>query len=163
VLRSRADDELVGVVDRLTAASARAILTLDFLLHGTQIAAAAGQPAHPVDATTMRAAVAAVLPALTDERAAAGLTATFAVTFRGAAPLLYGWEGGRLWVEDGREHRVDCRVSADSAAFLLQGIGVMPMWRIALTAKMVATGRRPWLALRLPKLLPAVPHGGVSN
>jgi hypothetical protein len=161
-MRERPDDELIGVVDRLTTASSRAIFALDFLLHGTQIARAAGLPAHPVDATTVRTCVAAVLPALVDDRAAAGLTATYALTFRGARPLLYGWESGRLWVEDGRQRRVDCRISADSVAFLLQGIGLMPMWKLALTAKMVATGPKPWLALRIPKLVPAVPHGGVA-
>jgi uncharacterized protein (TIGR03083 family) len=161
-LRSRPDSELLGVIDRLTTASLRAILTLDFLLHGTQIARAAGE-SHPIDAETMRTCVAAVLPALALDQAGGGVSATFAVTFRGARPLLYGWEDGRLWVEDGREHRVDCRISADCAAFLLQGIGLIPTWKVALTRKAVATGRKPWLVLKLPRLVPAVPHGGVAD
>lgn len=160
-LVGRPDDEVLGVIDQLTPPSLRGILTLDFMLHGTQIGVVTGQPFDfPVEQT--RSAAALVLPALTDARAATGLTATFSLRFRGARPLLYGWENGRLWVEDGRPHQVDCHISADPRAFLLQGIGLFPMWKLALTGKMVSYGRKPWLSLRLPKLLPAVPHGGVA-
>lgn len=155
------DDREIGVIDRLTPASLRAILALDFMLHGTQIAAAAGRT-FAVDAEAMRRCVALVLPALVDAAAAHGLTATFSLRFRGAAPLLYGWEDGRLWIDDGRARRVDCFVSADARAFLLQGIGLYPLWKLALTGRMLSWGRRPWLSLRLPRLIPAVPHGGVA-
>lgn len=164
LLRARADGDDIGVIGRLTAASGRAILALDFMLHGTQIARAAGEP-FPVDAERMRTCVASVLPALEDPAAAAGVTAGFALTFRGARPLLYGWDGGRLWVDadgGGGAHRIDCRISADCASFLLQGIGLMPTWRMALTGKAVATGRRPWLVMKVQRLIPAVPHGGVA-
>lgn len=161
-LRAHAEGEVLGVIDRLTTAAVRAILTVDFLLHGTQIAAATGRPPYPIDAERMRTCVAEILAPLADDRAAAGVTVTYAVTFRGARPLLYGWEDGRLWIDDGREHRVDCRVSADCASFLLQGIGLLPTWKLALTGKAVATGRKPWMVLRLAKLVPPVPHGGVA-
>jgi hypothetical protein len=161
-LLGRPDDEVLGVVNQLTPSSLRAILALDFMLHGTQIAMATGQ-AYDFPVEAMRSAGAVVLPALVDARAAAGLTATFSLRLRGAAPLLYGWENGALWVDDGRPRRVDCHVLADPRAFLLQGIGLAPMWKLALTGRMLSYGRRPWLALKLPRLLPAVPHGGVAR
>jgi len=155
-------EEVLGVISDLTPSSLRAILALDFMLHGTQIAEAVGQP-YQVPPQQMRDAAALVLPTLVDARAAAGLTATFSLRFRGATPLLYGWDGGAFWVEDGGRRPVDCRMSADCRAFLLQGIGLYPVWKMALTGKMVSYGRRPWLSFRLPALLPAVPHGGVAR
>jgi uncharacterized protein (TIGR03083 family) len=130
-------EQPLGIIDQLTPSSLRGILALDFMLHGTQIGVATGQ-AFDFPAEQMRSAAALVLPVLTDDRAAAGLTATFSLRFRGAAPLLYGWENGRLWIEDGRPRPVDCRISADPRAFLLQGIGLYPVWKLALTGKMVS-------------------------
>jgi uncharacterized protein (TIGR03083 family) len=159
-LRDHPDGEMLGVIDRLTTGSLRAILAIDFMLHGTQIAQATGQ-AFPIDAERMRTCVAAILPVIARSEATAGVTASFSVRFRGARPLLYGWEDGRLWVDEpGRT--ADCRVSADCAAFLLQGIGLLPTWKLALTGKAIAGGRKPWLVMHLQKWLPAVPHGGVA-
>jgi len=160
-LVGRSEDEVLGVIVDLTPASLRAILALDHMLHGTQIAAATGRP-FEVPAQMMRDCAALVLPSLASTAAARGLTATFSLRFRGACPLLYGWEDGRLWIEDGRERRIDCFVSADPRAFLLNGIGLYPVWKAALTGKLVSYGRRPWLSLKLPALIPAVPHGGVA-
>lgn len=47
-------------------------------------------------------------------------------------------------------------VSADPRAFRLNGIGLHPVWKAALSGKLVSYGRRPWLSLRLPSLIPAV-------
>ena len=160
-LAGRSDDEVLGVIVDLTPASLRGILALDFMLHGTQISMASGRR-FDVPAQMMRDCAALVLPALASAEAARGLTATYSLRFRGATPLLYGWEDGRMWVDDGQQRAVDCHVSADPGAFLLQGIGLLPMWRMALTGKVVSYGRKPWLALRLQKLIPAVPHGGVA-
>jgi uncharacterized protein (TIGR03083 family) len=161
-LSTRPDDADLGLVSTATVASFRGILALDFMLHGSQIAAATGR-SFEVPAELMRSAAALALPTFVDNRAAAGLTATYALRFRGAAPLVYGWENGRFWVEDGRQRPVDCHISADPRAFLLQGIGLYPVWKLALTGKMLSYGRKPWLALRLPKLVPAVPHGGLAR
>lgn len=155
-------EEVLGVIGDLTPASLRAILALDFMLHGTQIAEAVAQP-YQVPQQQMRDAAALALPSLVDPRAAAGFTATYSLRFRGATPLLYGWDDGAFWVEDGRQRPVDCRLNADCRAFLLQGIGLYPVWKMALTGRMVSYGRRPWLSLKLPRLLPAVPHGGVAG
>jgi hypothetical protein len=41
----------------------------------------------------------------------------------------------------------DCRLSADPVAFLLAGSNRQSQWKTLLTGKMVAFGRKPWLAL----------------
>jgi uncharacterized protein (TIGR03083 family) len=161
-LVGRPEDEVLGVIVSLTPASLRAILAIDFMLHGTQIAGALGRR-FDVPAQQMRDVAVLLLPALIDNDAARGLTATYSLRLRDATPLLYGWENGSFWIDDGRQRQVDCRILADPRAFLLQGIGLYPIWKLALTGKMLSYGRKPWLALRLPKLLPAVPHGGVAR
>ena len=160
-LRSHADDARIGLVAGLTPGSARAILTIDFLLHGTQVASTLGRT-YPLDGETLRTCAAAVLPYLYDAGAARGMTATYSLRFRGARPLVYAIEDGTLVIDDGRARRIDCHVSADPGSFLLQGIGLIPLWKLALTGRMVSWGRKPWLSLKLPKLVPAVPHGGVA-
>ena len=156
------EDTELPVAATFTPPSLRAVLALDFMLHGGQIAEAAGRT-FEVPPEMMRTCVALVLPALADPVAARGLTATFSMRFRGASPLLLGWQDGRLWVENGGPGRAaDCVISADPRAFLLQGIGLYPQWKLALTGRVVSWGRRPWLALRLSSLVPAVPHGGLA-
>jgi len=46
---------------------------------------------------------------------------------------------------------VDCVISAEPATFLLVNYGRTGPWGPAHTGKVVAWGRRPWLALGLPK------------
>jgi hypothetical protein len=46
----------------------------------------------------------------------------------------------------------DCRISADPVAFLLTGADRESQWKAVLTGKMLAFGRKPWLALRFKKL-----------
>ena len=52
-------------------------------------------------------------------------------------------------------------MTTDPQTFLLVGIGVVSQVRAAMTGKLRAGGRRPWLALAFPRLFPPVPHGGV--
>ena len=156
------EDSKLPVAVTYTPPSLRAILALDFMLHGGQIAEAVSQT-FEVPPEMMRTCVALVLPALADPAASRGLTATFSLRLRGASPLALGWKDGRLWVDDGGPGGgTDCVISADPRAFLLQGIGLYPQWKLALTGRVVSWGRKPWLALRLSSLVPAVPHGGLA-
>jgi hypothetical protein len=41
----------------------------------------------------------------------------------------------------------DCTIRAEPVAFTLVGYGRMSRWRAAATGRLVAGGRRPWLAL----------------
>lgn len=155
------EDQPCGVLEDLTPSGVRAILALDFMLHGSQIAGARGRD-FEVPAQAMRRCAALVLPTLARRGDARDLSATFSLRLRGADPLLFGWDRGRLWVDDGLPHRVDCHLVADPEAFLLQGIGLFPLWKLAVLGRMLSYGRRPWLSLRVPRLIPAVPHGGVA-
>ena len=150
-----------GVIEDLTPSGVRGILALDFMLHGSQIAGARGRH-FDFPGEAMRRCAALVLPTLARRGEAGDLSATFSLRLRGAEPLLFGWDRGRAWVDDGFPHRVDCHIVAEPRAFLLQGIGLVPLWKLVLSGRMLSYGRRPWLSMRVPQLLPAVPHGGVA-
>lgn len=46
----------------------------------------------------------------------------------------------------------DIMMTADPVAYLLIGFGRQPIWRAALSGRVVASGRKPWDRLTLPKL-----------
>ena len=109
----------------------------------------------------LRLALETVIPFAFDPAGARGLHATYALHIRGTKPLVYTVDDGTVRMErDGAP--VDCHLGVDPIAFLLVTIGVMPLWQAALTLKMRPWGRRPWLATRITKIFPPVPHGGVA-
>lgn len=72
---------------------------------------------------------------------------------------LHGGYRFGLTVHDGRllpgepDGPVDCRIGADPAALLLLLWGRAPLTAAVARGRMVAWGRRPWLAPRLPAML----------
>jgi SCP-2 sterol transfer family len=74
------------------------------------------------------------------------LTATFEVHLRGQATHVVAFRDGHLQVNPtGR--RVDVHISADPAAFLLVLDRRQPQWRHIAAGRLLAWGRKPWLAL----------------
>lgn len=60
---------------------------------------------------------------------------------------------GTLRVEAPSTRPVDCRVSVDPVAFLLLSFGRIGQWQPILQRKLVAWGRRPWLAAKIQSVL----------
>ena len=63
--------------------------------------------------------------------------------------------GRRRWRSDlltRPARKADCRISADPVAFLLTGAERESQWKALLTERMLAYGRKPWLALRFKKI-----------
>lgn len=155
LLRAKAGDDPVSWYAGLTlpAASLGAIMLAELLVHGDDLARAAGRrwriPAD--DARTIFAGVSTVLPHYVDD-AAADLTARIGIALRGGPRVTLAFSDGELSVE---EHAApfDCRISADPVAFLLVSYGRRSMVLPALNGKMFAWGRKPWLGVRLPRLL----------
>ena len=63
------------------------------------------------------------------------------------------FDDGTVHVASGPAESVDCHVSADPAAFLLLMYGRQGPLRPALTGKVIAWGRKPWLAFRMQSLV----------
>ena len=128
----------------------------EYLLHGLDVAGALSQPwtIDPDDARLVLAAVLPLLPLLVDRRATADVTASYDIRIRGGRHVSLRISRGEATVGS-NGGSVDCHVSADPVAMLLVAYGRRSQWGPALTGKLVAWGRKPWLGLRLTRYLVA--------
>jgi hypothetical protein len=91
--------------------------------------------------------------AFVHQDAAAGRHLCYDFGMRGARRDYFVFEDGLLTIEDPSSRRVDCHISADPVAALLVGMGRIDPIKPALSGKMTAWGRKPWLAFKLNSLL----------
>src|SRR5579859_6454806 len=132
----------------LTVPVMSALLLGEQLIHGLDIARAARLPwtITPQDSLLALAGALAVVPEYVDRRAAAGRHVSYELRLRGGP-------GYRLAVDDGTLSvtapgpKADCVISADPVAFLLVGYGRTGQWGQIIRGRLVAGGRKPWLAL----------------
>lgn len=143
---------------------ARSVLTCHLLsenlVHGWDIATAAGRT-WPIErsqaATVLSGFLVEVIRsldprALVDQRAAAGLRATYDVRLRGGDRFGLVFDDGALRI-DRAPGRVDCHLSADPVAMLLVAWGRRSQWPAIATGRLVAWGPKPWLGPRLRTLM----------
>jgi uncharacterized protein (TIGR03083 family) len=129
----------------------------EYLVHGYDIARAARVP-WPVPAGWARTVFLGVLPVLPHYLLAGrahGRPARYDIRLRGerGARAIFTIAGGELAIEAPRAGQpADCYLSADPWPFLLVLYGRSGPLKPGLTGRIVAWGRRPWLALTLPTL-----------
>lgn len=123
----------------------------EFIVHGHDIAAALGRswPIDPEHVPMVLTGMHQIMPGWLDHDAAAGHTATYHVRLRGGPMQIYAFRDGALTI--GESGRPDVRISARPATWLLLVYGRGNPARAALTGKVVAYGRKPWLAPGLAK------------
>lgn len=134
---------------RVRADRALGTLLGEFLVHGHDIARTLGQP-WPIDGAYVPMVLAGlhqVLPGWVNPATAGEHTVTYELRLRGLARYRYVFTDGRLAVNPPHPGRIDVRITADPATALLLVYGRMRPWRAALTGKVYAWGRRPWLGL----------------
>jgi uncharacterized protein (TIGR03083 family) len=126
----------------------------ELLVHGSDLAKALGKswPIAPEEARLVLSSALPLLPLLLNPETAGNVTASYELRVRGGGSLTLEFANGTLTVGPAGKP-VDCHVSAEPVALLLVSYGRMSQWRPALTGKMVAWGRRPWLGLRLTHYL----------
>jgi hypothetical protein len=159
VVEARPGTDLVPAVDpQGSVNSITSIFVLDYHNHGSQVAALG--PPWALDVVDVRGAVAALVPAIMNHDVAKTFKGRFALRLRGADPLDLSFDRGRYSVGEPLP-RVDCHLVADPVAFLRLTAGEFITQRHAvLTGKLLAYGRKPWLALGLLRVLPPMTHGG---
>lgn len=138
------------------ASTVCAVALGEALVHGYDVARA-DRRRWKVDPSAVGALLQGMRPVITrfvDPVRAAGVTARYAVTLRGApaAGGCLAFDDGVLTVESEPGGRVDCTVSADPAAMILVLYGRTSGLLSTLTGRIRAGGRKPWLGLRLPTL-----------
>jgi len=131
----------------------RALGTLigEFLVHGYDIARTLGKrwPIEREYVPMVLTGMHQIMPGWLDPARASGHTATYHVRLRRGPMQIYAFRNGALTI--GESGRPDVRITADPATWLLLVYGRGSAARAALTGKVVASGRRPWLAPGLAK------------
>jgi uncharacterized protein (TIGR03083 family) len=131
-------------------------MLVHLLMHGCPIATALGQPL-PLERAHTELAIPffkATMPRIVDKEAARKHQGSIDVRIRGGGRLVVTIHNGSVTVSDLPTGPVDCFLSADPVAFLLVALGLASQWGLIARGKLLAWGRRPWLALRFKMLFP---------
>ena len=169
-------DELVGAADRLIEAAAGAdterwfpiwtgydmdlsavtsAMLGELLVHGLDAARGLGRrwPITGDDARLVHAGVADLLPHYVDRAATKGVRVGIEIRIRGGPRFVVRIDDGSARVEAAATSPNDCWISAEPVTFLLVNYQRIGRGRPLLTGKIIAGGRRPWLAARLNRYL----------
>jgi uncharacterized protein (TIGR03083 family) len=124
-------------------------------MHGRDLAGALDQP-WPLprrEAVAMIEGLAPLLPILVDPVSTRELRTLVRLRVRDGPELGLAFDRGTLAVGPCGDRRPDVTISADPEAFLLVAYGRASQWPAIATGKLMAWGRRPWLAVRLTSYL----------
>ncbi len=124
------------------------------LVHGLDIARAAHRPwsIGNRDALLVIPGVLSMAPHYVHPSRSAKLQASFELRMRGGGRYRLAVHNGRARITAAGE-KVDCVITADPVAFLLLGYGRIPQWAPIIRGKLLAGGRKPWLAAKFGTLL----------
>jgi uncharacterized protein (TIGR03083 family) len=141
----------------LDVATASGLLLGELNVHGYDAAGTLGRPWAIAgnDARTVVRAMATLAPWYVDPDATRGDRTTYRVVVRGGPAFRVRVEDGTASIEPA-EGDADCTIRAEPSTLVLVSYGRTTLWRGFARGKFVATGRRPWRALRFARsfLLP---------
>jgi hypothetical protein len=105
------------------------------------------------DALRIISGLVPILPRFPDPKTSANFTGSFELRLRGGPAVFIAFDKGAFSAGPKNGQRADCVINADPAAFLLVGYGRTSQWGPILRGKLLAAGRKPWLALKFATLL----------
>jgi uncharacterized protein (TIGR03083 family) len=146
---------------RLPPSAVACHLLEECLIHGHDIARAAGRPWPIQRHHALLAIEGAVLPliaalrptAFVNQEKAGSFRARFDLRLRGGGRTVMTFDRGSLTLESEDARDVDAHISADPAALMLVFIGREAIGKPLLGGKLTAWGRRPW---KLAHMLTAI-------
>ena len=127
----------------------------EWLIHGYDITKSQGNPweIDPHRAAFAGRGISPVTEHYVDPEAGAGFTATIDLRLRGHGALHFVFNNGDLSIEEPANRKVDVHLSADPVAFMLVGYGRISQWGPMAKGKLLAWGRKPWVALKFATVL----------
>jgi hypothetical protein len=130
----------------------------EVLVHGYDIAGASGLdwPIATDHAALTVGGLLPILPHMIDPVEAAGFDARIAFRIRGGIQATLVFDDGVLQIEAADEQHVDCRLTVDPATYLLLSFNRIGSTIPTLRGKIVAWGRRPWLAVKMASLFKTI-------
>ena len=146
---------------RLPPSAVACHLLTECLVHGHDIATAAGRP-WPIRRQHALLAIddfalplLAALPptAWVDQEKAGSFRARIELRVRGGRRTLMVVDDGSLTLDAGCARDADVHISCDPAALMLVFIGRQGIWKPLLEGKLAAWGRRPWKLSRMLTVL----------
>jgi uncharacterized protein (TIGR03083 family) len=148
-----------GIADaECSLGEATGVLLGELLIHGLDVARTLGSP-WPINndqAIAVTEGLLPMLPLLYDGTAAGGQSFTIDVRLRGRSRGLgLRCDPDTATISDGSPSNAAVHISANPVAWLLIGYGRRSQWWGAATGKVVAWGRKPWLAFRVGRLVVA--------
>lgn len=141
----------LGPMDRPLLAS---YLLTHMLGHGYDLARAVDRP-HMIDRDRVELClpfVRAAMERVADPAATAGLTARYTLRVRGGSTFGVTFTDGAVEVTPEPPQRTDCTILTEPVTFLLIALGRCNPWRAMASGRVLAWGRKPWLAPRFPGL-----------
>jgi uncharacterized protein (TIGR03083 family) len=143
---------------RIRADVALGTLIGEFVVHGYDIARVL-HTTWPIDAALAPLIIRGqhqVMPGWVNTTNSDGHTATYEFRLRGQEAYVYEFTGGRLTVNPAQPRPIGVHISAEPVTALLLSYGRVNPTRAALTGRILAWGRKPWLAPRFSqRFLPA--------
>ncbi len=134
-----------------------AYLLTHMLGHLYDIAVALGRP-HPIDRERVGLTMPFLriaMPWVVDARAAAGHGACYRLRVRGLDGFAVTFTDGAAVVSQAPPRRPDCTILTEPVAFFLIALGRCTATEALVRGKVLAWGRRPWLAASFPGLFAA--------
>ncbi|SEG83550.1 TIGR03083 family protein [Actinacidiphila yanglinensis] len=152
-----ADRPVVTPLGPMDLGTLGSYLLTHLLGHGYDIAVALGRP-HMIDRERVGLTlpfVTTAMPRVVDPRAAAGHNARYELRLRGGPRFGVDFTDGAVTVTEEVPRRPDCTIVAEPVTFLLIALGRRTSTGALARGKILAWGRRPWLAPGFPALFTA--------
>ncbi|MER5183012.1 maleylpyruvate isomerase family mycothiol-dependent enzyme [Streptomyces sp. NPDC002896] len=132
-------------------------LLTHMLGHGYDLARALGRP-HMIDRARVELTLPfliTAMPRVVDTATTAELTARYTIRLWGGTRFGVTFTNGAVAVSSQPPSRPDCTILTEPVTFLLMALGRCEPWGAIARGRVLAWGRKPWLAPRFPTLFTA--------